>query len=359
MFSVISTRERLVSAVLLLALALGLGTARAQSGAGATNATVSGGAEQPLPGQGRVDQFESDIFGPNRRLDLQAPGTDIPLIRRPNPLLTRPDEDTKQKLDAQKNWVFSGMHDLNSKPTLEQMLGMPELGPDGMVKPKLTAMEQYYDDLGKGRLSSSNQAGDAMTMLWTVKQLSSTNPVNPMVFAFPAGDQSLLKTIMTMPSLNHPDGETASDGNASPDTPDSMEAAQAAAAADRTQKHFADGFKQLLGLGPSAPSGAPASFGDNNNNSSLFSPTAAGVYNPTPTPVAAPMTPSSMGPVTGAFNPAPSGGYHPFDVVTGSPAANAAGISFGNTPAPPAQPTSPVSALPIDPFTAYFPKHTH
>jgi hypothetical protein len=339
--------------VLLLVVALGCVTARAQGGAGATNSPAAGGAEKPLPGQGRIDQFEDDLFGRNRTVTIENPGIKTPLIQRP--VITPPDERTRQKLDAQKNWAFSGMHELNTTPTLENLLGMPELGPDGLEKPKLSAMEQYYDDLGKKNPTTSNQLGDAMTMLWTVKQLSGTNPVNPMVFAFPAGDQSMLKTLMTMPDLTHPSDESAAGGNDSPDVSDSMAAAQAAAAAGREQRHLADSFKQLLGMEPSAPAGAPSSFGD--NTGSMLSPTPSAVYNPTPAAsVAAPLTPSSLNPVTGAFNP--GGGYHPFDAVTGAPTVNAAGIPFSSTPAAP-QPVNPVSAIPIDPFTAYFPKHTH
>jgi hypothetical protein len=341
------------TAVLLLVAALGCATARAQGGASATNSPAANGAEKSLPGQGGMDQFENDLFGRNRTVHIQAPGTETPLILRP--VITAPSERTKLKLDAQKNWAFSGMNELNTPPTLENLLGMPELGPDGLEKPKLPAMDQFYDDLGKKTPTTSNQLGDAMTMLWTVKRLSGTNPVNPMVFAFPAGDQSMLKTIMTMPDLTHPSDDTASGGNDSSDMSDSMAAAQAAAAADRGQRHFADSFKQLLGMEPSAPAGAPSSFGD--NNSSMFSPTPSAVYNPTPMPVAAPLTPSSLNPVAGAFNPG-GGGYHPFDAVTGAPTANAAGIPFSSTPAAP-QPVNPVSAIPIDPFTAYFPKRTH
>jgi hypothetical protein len=353
MLSKISIWKRPAPAILLLVAALGFATARAQSGAGTTNSRASGGAEKPLPGEGRLDQFESDLFGPNRTLNLRVPGTDKPAIQRS--VLTRPDERTRQHLDAQKNWAFSGMNDLNSAPTLEQLLGMPELGPDGLEKPKVSAMEQYYNDLGNRSGSASNQLGDAMKMLWSVKQLSSTNPVNPMTFAFPAGDRSMLRTFMTTPDLNHPGGETAAEGNGSSDVSGSMAAAHAAAAADREQKHYADGFKQLLGLEPSRPMGAPASFGD--STGSLFSPAPAPVYNPAPAPVAAPLTPSSLNPVTSAFNPG-GGSFHPFDAVTGTPTVNAAGMPFSSTPAALPQPTSPVSAIPIDPFTAYFPKHT-
>ncbi len=339
------------TAILLLAAALGFGPARAQGG---TNSPAAGGAEKTLPGQGKMDQFEDDLFGHDRTLDLQPPA--VARIKRP--VITTPDERTRQKADAEKDWVFSTMNELNSKPSMEQMLGMPEIGPDGREKQKLPAMEQYYNDLGKKNSPASNGFGDALTMLWTVKQLSSTNGINPMVFAFPAGDQSMLKTLMTMPDLNHPDGGSGSDGDDSPDRSDSMAAAQTAAAADRSQKHFADNFKQLIGLEPSAPAGAPGSFGDATGTS--FSPGSTGVFNPMPTPAApaaAALPPSSLNPIAGAFAP-PTGGYHPFDATSGMPNANPAGISFQNTPAPP-QPVSPVSAMPIDPFTAYFPKHTH
>jgi hypothetical protein len=346
------------TAILLLAAALALAPARAQGIGGATNSPAAGGAEKTLPGQGKMDQFEDDLFGHNRTLDLQPPG--VARIKRP--VIPIPDERARQKQDAEKDWVFSTMNEMNSKPSMEEMLGMPEIGPDGREKKKLPAMEQYYNDLGKKNSpqNSSNSLGDALTMLWTVKQLSSTNGVNPLVFAFPAGDQSMLKTLLTMPDLNHADGGNASDGNDAADKSDSMAAAQAAAAADRSQKHFADGFKQLIGLEPSAPTTAPGTFGDATGTS--FSSGPSGVFDPTPTPAAAPpataLAPSSLNPIAGAFAPAAAGGYHPFEAANGMPNANPAGISLQNT-LPPPQPVSPVSAMPIDPFTAYFPKHTH
>lgn len=347
------------TAILLLAAALASASAWAQGLAAATNSPMAGGAEKTLPGQGKMDQFEDDLFGHNRTLDLHPPGAEIPRIKRP--VITTPDDRTRQKLDAEKNWAFSAMNELNSKPSMEQMLGMPEIGPDGREKKKLPAMEQYYNDLGKKNSpqNSSNSLGDALTMLWTVKQLSSTNGINPLVFAFPAGDQSMLKTLMTMPDLNHQDSGNASDGNDPMDKSDSMAAAQVAAAADRSQKHFADGFKQLIGLEPSAPVVAPGSFGDGTGTS--FSSGPSGIFNPTPAPVAPPaaaLAPSSLNPIAGAFAPPTAAGYQPFNAAASLPNANPAGIPFQNTPPPP--PTvSPVSAMPIDPFTAYFPKHTH
>jgi hypothetical protein len=346
MVSAFLTWKRPAMAGLLLCSALVFATAQAQ-----TNSTATRGAEKPLPGQGKMEIFEDELFGNHQPIDMALPG--VPdLTRRQRVLVTQPDARAKEKMDAEKNWVFSGINQLNSPPKAEDLLGMPDLGPDGLEKPKPSAMEEYYDGLGGGRQMGSNQLGDVMSMMLTMKQLTGTNGLNPMVFAFPAGDQSMLKTIMLMPDMNHSGGEAAGaeDSTAAPDT---MAAAGVAASADREQKRHQDIFKQLLEGGPSAP----ASYSGLNSYSSS-QPDSTTTYAPSYSPVTAPFTPSSLSPVTAGFTPPAGGGYHPYDPGSAAPAANPGGMSYEAARAVLMQPSKPVMQPPVlDPFAQNFPKH--
>jgi hypothetical protein len=338
--------KRLPLAALLMALAVNCPRAQAQ---GVLTNSSSGGAEKPLPGNGRMDQIEQDIFGAHKRVNLDLPSLPGQKRRKLPPPF---DPNAREKIDAQKNWMFSDMNELNSPHRPEDILGLSDLGPDGVMKPKLSAMERFYNGLGDRQQASSNQLADVLSMVWTVKQLSGTNSMNPMVFAFPTGDRSMLKTLMTMPDSDHSDGATAGADDFS-DVSDAMIAAQSAAAADRDKKRHEDTFRQLLGLPPSTPTGAPSLFSP---GGSSYSPLGTGVYNPAYSPETAPLTPSSLSPVPGASAPpVASTSYHPYNVGLAAP-VSPGGTSYVNDRDLYSQPANTIQTAPLDPFTQNFPK---
>jgi hypothetical protein len=261
-------------------------------------------------------------------------------------------------MDENKNWAFSTLNDLNSPPTPEEMLGIPELGPDGRPKPKLSAMEKYYQSLDSSGQAVSNEMLDVMTMIWDLKQLNGSNGVNPMIFAFPGGEQAMMKNMMLPPLSGHEPGDkgagedsiSATDG-AAPDA-----AAATAAATEREQDRRLNNFKQLLDGGTAAPVGSPDTFG-NINGFLNQQPDAAAAYNPgyTPAaPVSATYNPSALSPVMGGFTPAASG-YQPSTSGFNTPMLGPGGLDSATrnvlTQAP--ETTLPAS---LDPFKANFPK---
>jgi hypothetical protein len=354
MVSKFSTWMRPALAALVLFWALGLASAQAQSGgAGATNSSKPAGAEKTLPGQGPMDRFEDELFGTHKPMDVQPPGVDVPERQR-RLRVVQPDATAKEKMDAQKNWVFSGINELNSPPKPEDLLGVPELGPDGLPKPKLSAVDRYYDDMSGGSHLGSNQMSDVITMMWTVKQLSSTNALNPMVLAFPGADASMMKTLMMLPDMEHPGGDASAAADASAPS-DSVAAAEVAASADRDQKRHEDAFKEMLGIGPASPAGAPGSFGGMNSFSPA-QPAAAPAFNPGYSPASTPFDQSSLSPVAGGFtSSAAAAAYHPYDPSTPAPATSAA-QNYDNMRSLLTQPSRTPQPPPLDPFTENFPK---
>ncbi|HXC99620.1 MAG TPA: hypothetical protein VN048_09775 [Verrucomicrobiae bacterium] len=352
MVSAFSTWKRPVMAALLLLSAPGFTMAQGQSAGGgslgSTNFRTAGGAEKAVPGEGKLDGIEDQLFG-THKLDVSLPSVPDASPHRKLMATPTPDERMKEKMDAQKNWVFSSMNELNSPQNPEDLAGMPELGPDGREKPRLSAMEKYYNTLGGGQSSVSNRMSDTLTMMWTMKQLSGTNSLSPLMLVFPGGDQTLMQSLMTLPDLNHADGDTtAPDDSASPS--DAMAAATAAASADRDEKRRHDAFEEILGT----DSTAPASFGGM-NNSTPSQPVSAPAYSPVYSPSTAPFTPSSLSPVTTGFTPAAAGTYHPYDGGLAGPATGSGGMNYQNQPAL-MQPSKPTLPAVLDPFAANFPK---
>ena len=321
---------------------------------GATNFRTAGAAAKTVPGQGMMDRLQDDIFGTHKPMNISPPGVPDLTPHRQLQLAPPPDERAREKMDAQKNWVFSGINELNSAPTPEVLLGMPERGPDGLEKPRLSAMEKYYNGLDGDKSSISNKMPDLATMLWTVKQLSGTNSLSPLIIAFPNGDPALMKSLMMLPQLNPAAGNTAAPDNAASPS-DSMAAAAAAAAADRDSKQRLDKFRQILGVSPDAPAGAQTSF-TGGGTFTPSQPVTAPVFNPGYAPVSATFTPSSLNPVMTGFTPAAAGGYHPYNNGFAAPVMSAGAASYGNSQTPVMQPSRETQPFPLDPFAANFPK---
>ncbi len=366
MVSPFSNWERRITTALLLWCALGLVTARAQSdgkptGGGALSGTnyfaPGGGSDKPLPGQGRMDRIEQDLFGTQKPLSLDQPIESLVPPEQPKTTRLTPalEERMKEKMDENKNWAFSAMNELTSPPTPEEMLGLPELGPDGRPKPKLSAMEKYYQNLDKRQQVESNAVTDVMTVMWNLQQLSGTNGMNAMIFAFPGGEQMMMKNLLMPPDPAHGGWDRSAAGESAPASGGAA-AAATAAADQQEQNRRLDSFKRILGGGSAAPGGLPDSSGGINN---LLNPqpSATPAFNPgyTPAPaVSAPFNQSALSPVMGGFTPSASG-YQPPASGFNPPMMGPGGLNntTGNT-----WTQAPKTTLPptVDPFTQNFPK---
>ena len=236
---------------------------------------------------------------------------------------------------------------------------MPELGPDGQVKPKLSAVDQYYDDLGKKGTKASNQMSDVLTMMWTVKQLTGTNEVNPMVFAIPAGQDALMKSLMMLPDLTRSSGDKDDMSDSSTPESDGQAAAASAASADRDQQRRADDFKRLLD-GPSGTPGGPSTPFSGMNSEPLPQVVTAPDYGPLSSPAGASFTPSSLNPVAGTFTPSAASASttynNPYQSGLANPAGGSGSMSYDTVRSVLTQPSSPVQSPVVDPFAANFPK---
>ncbi len=96
-----------------------------------------------------LKQLEEDAyktfqaFTPGGSLD----GVPVNPIRPPaTPAV--PSKRLKEKLERQKNYLWMTPEDLMTKTTIEDMLKVPEYGPDGQLKNDKPSMERYYEHLG-------------------------------------------------------------------------------------------------------------------------------------------------------------------------------------------------------------------
>ena len=55
-----------------------------------------------------------------------------------------PSKRAKELLERRKNYIFMNPEDLVREPTAEEILKIPEYGPDGQEKSKVSALEHYY-----------------------------------------------------------------------------------------------------------------------------------------------------------------------------------------------------------------------
>src|ERR1700689_5002061 len=100
MVSAFLTWKRLVTAALLLLSAGGFAMAQGQN-----VAQPKGGAEKAVPGQGKLDSLEDQLFGTHGRMDMSPPSVPIVSTHQKLMVAPAPDERTKEKMDAQKNWI--------------------------------------------------------------------------------------------------------------------------------------------------------------------------------------------------------------------------------------------------------------
>lgn len=81
-----------------------------------------------------------------------------PSIQRPLPTPAK-SKRMKEQLEKRDEWIYLGPEDYEPGLTAEDMLHVPQYGPDGELKKPRTALERYYDRMDKARAAATNQAG--------------------------------------------------------------------------------------------------------------------------------------------------------------------------------------------------------
>ena len=103
-----------------------------------------------------LKQLEEDLsksmrtFSGASSLDGVAPP---PLEAPPGPVV--PSKRLKELMERRKNAIFLTPEDLARTPTLQQMLRVPEYGPDGMEKQAKSPLEAYYERLDGKRTGAA------------------------------------------------------------------------------------------------------------------------------------------------------------------------------------------------------------
>ncbi len=109
---------------------------------------LSSSVRAPFSPFSAADSFSGTMSRPVRRL----------------PVVPMDPKRAQELLDRRKNWAFLTPEELYGIKTPEEMLSLPEFGPDGELKERKSAIERYLDRMNGNSLSvSSNQvAGDAL-----------------------------------------------------------------------------------------------------------------------------------------------------------------------------------------------------
>ena len=207
--------------------------------------------------RGALEQIKSELFEP---LDPYSPRNAVRnLLDRPNrpfQRITPPlDEKTRQKMDQDRNWMINGMNELNSPPKPEDLLGLPDYGPDGRDKNSLSPVEKYYQSLEPGSKRATNRADSISEIMWNLKQLSGTNGFSSMGAYLP-DEQDLLKGNLLPPAA---DSDSSRKDSGSAQNFKGVREAAASEAAEREQKKRLDDFKRLMDPSLPPPPVAPGS----------------------------------------------------------------------------------------------------
>src|SRR5258708_2127717 len=113
-------------------------------------ATLNPGLNRLNPTLSGFKQVEEDLFGPLKSSMHQAGSTEgvmsVPLLgpqqQQPRPVLSK---HSKELLEQRRNWAFTDLNDLYPEPSMEEALGVKQLGDDGKEKKPLSAIEKYYE----------------------------------------------------------------------------------------------------------------------------------------------------------------------------------------------------------------------
>ena len=127
-----------------------------------------------------LKQLEDDIFKPFKKSLSPESSLDAVLTPPQTRLSSRrqaPQSKKEKEQEAERReWVFLSADELATGPSMEEVFNLPEYGPDGMVKKKLSPMERYLERL-EGKNSSetngSNKARDPNRYRASEQQASS------------------------------------------------------------------------------------------------------------------------------------------------------------------------------------------
>jgi hypothetical protein len=109
-----------------------------------------------------LKQLEEDLYKPLRTITPKGSLEGVVAPRRrapaPSPLQSK---RAKELLERQRDWVFMTPEDLLGAPTVEEILKLPEYGPDSLQKKDLPAMERYYQSLLAKPTTRATTKGDS------------------------------------------------------------------------------------------------------------------------------------------------------------------------------------------------------
>ena len=114
-----------------------------------------------------LKQVEDDLFKPLKKQFSLKSSLDAVFVP-PQPRLRRdPVPQTKKEKEEEaekREWVFLSPEEVASGPSIEEIFNVPEYGPDGLEKKKLSPMERYIEKMdknGNGETNSNAQARDS------------------------------------------------------------------------------------------------------------------------------------------------------------------------------------------------------
>lgn len=120
----------------------------------------------PKPG---LDALDDTIRKPFEifKVEDSLNGVFAPPVRRPPPPPMVKNKRAEAKRERQKNWVFTTEEEIYGLPTAEEIMDLPEFGPDGELKKPRTSLERYLERLeNRNSASSTNQAGSDKLPPW-------------------------------------------------------------------------------------------------------------------------------------------------------------------------------------------------
>jgi hypothetical protein len=207
-----------------------------------------------------LKELEEDLyksmqtFAPKSSLDgVAAPPSRLPA----GPVI--PNKRVKELLERRKNWVFANPTDLMSEPTANELLKIPEYGPDGQEKKTPSLMEQYYEQLAakrRGRTGTSQHKDDDLS--------GTPNPANPREdlaehddSALPVGLRQSEQELRRVVESNSGDGGTGPTA-ARNSFSDIFGLGDPSSLREKTLEHkkYMDEFQRILDFQPTPVSGA-------------------------------------------------------------------------------------------------------
>ena len=191
-------------------------------------------------------QIKEDLFKPYDSMKQEGTSLDpvMPQFQPPRQPVT-PDRRQRELMDRRRNWAFVDSADLLPKNSLEDMLQAKEYGPDGREKKDPSAIDKYYEKLGKRQgptaIELSQQPGAGRN-----RDFAGTNAFNSANFAF-----STNESVWSIPSGENTASLPPWTANGNSNTVEQL----------REKQHRAD-FSKLLDGRVSAPIEAPPLIGN-------------------------------------------------------------------------------------------------